>query len=754
MSKTKKKSRNKKARVISFLLLLSLLLLTIGAFYVVFLGANVLIRCQGSRWDIPSKVYSAPLILYPGINFKKTGLYKRLENLNYIQTKTIPAMPGEFSIRKGIVYLYQRAFLYSDGQQETRLVKIYHNKGIIQKIIDTSNRSMLGSMKIAPVEISTFYGEQREERYLVVLDQIPEDLINATLVLEDRRFFTHIGLDFKGIIRAFSKNILSGRIREGGSTITQQLVKNLFLSPKKTYWRKFNEAIMAMILEAYYTKDEILEMYFNEVYLGQKGSVEIHGVGEAARFYFGRPVEKLTLDQCALLAGLIRAPSHYSPYNDAKAAKIRRNLTLKILFKEGKISKKSYETAISKAVKTVGFVYGKQHAPYYVDYAIAQIKDLYPRETLSSIGINIYTTLDMQIQRWSKEAVVNGLTRLEKNHPHLVDTDKLQAAVVVMEPSTGRILAMVGGRDYQKSQFNRATQAYRQSGSLIKPLVYAQAIISGYNESSLVMDEPISINLDDNTIWSPSNFNDKYFGEVPLLKALSLSLNSATVRLAMNIGLEDIYNLSQKTGLGDNIRPIPSMALGSCEVTPLEMARFYSIFASNGLLNLVRTIHHLTDKDGNQLEMKRIRIHNVMDPAICSVMTNMLQCVTAYGSGRSLAYIGIKDAAGKTGTSNDGRDAWFAGYINGYLAIVWVGSDDNTPLGLSGSEAALPIWGEIMHKIITCYPPKGINIPMGIFMKKICFDSGGLPKRGCPNIWNGAFKSSEDIQNLKKCNIH
>jgi len=735
--------------------LLSLLLLIIGSFYVVFLGANVLIRCQGSRWDIPSKVYSAPLTLYPGINFKKIGLYKHLENLNYIQTQKLPEMPGEFSIGKGLIYIYQRAFLYPDGQQETRLVKIYHNKEIIKKIIDTSNGTMLGSIKIDPIEISTFYGKEREERYLVVLDQIPENLINATVALEDRRFFTHIGLDFKGILRAFSKNLLSGRIREGGSTITQQLVKNLFLSPKKTYWRKVKEAIMSMILEAYYTKDEILEMYFNEVYLGQKGSVEIHGVGEAARFYFGRPVEKLTLDQCALLAGLIRAPAHYSPYNNANAAKTRRNLTLKTLLKEGNISKESYEIAISKPVKTVGFVYGKQHAPYYVDYAIAQIEDLYPRETLSSIGINIYTTLDIQIQCWAKEAVSNGLKRLEGKYPNFVGTDKqLQAAAVVMEPATGRILAMVGGRDYQQSQFNRVTQAYRQPGSLIKPLIYAQAIISGYNESSLVMDEPISINLDDDTTWSPSNFNNKYFGEVPLLKALSLSLNSATIRIAMDVGLENIYNLSQKIGFGDKIKPIPSMVLGSCEVSPLEMAKFYSIFASNGLLNLVRTIHHLTDKDGNQLEMKRIRINNVMDPEICSIMTNMLQCVTNYGSGRNLSYLGIKDAAGKTGTSNDGRDAWFAGYMNGYLTVVWVGSDDNTPLGLTGSEAALPVWGEIMHNIMTCYPPKGINMPMGIFMKQICFDSGGLPKRRCKKVWNGAFKSSEEIKNLKKCKLH
>ncbi len=755
--KRKKTSKNKHSKGFKYLTSFLLVVFFLGGtclLYVGFLAAKVIIRCQGTRWELPSKVYSAPVPLYPGLNLNASGLYEYLKDLGYRRVKGIPKMPGSFSKTRSLLSLYQRSFDYPSVHIDARLVKIYLKNGVVVKIVDGSAKSALSLIQIEPMEIAALFGKKREERYLVDLDQVPKHLIDATLAIEDRRFYEHGALDFRGILRAFSKNLLAKGIKEGGSTLTQQLVKNMFLTPERSLWRKFNEAIMAMILERYYTKDEILEMYYNEVYLGQKGSVEVHGVGEAARFYFGRSVERLDLDQCALLAGLIKAPNSYSPYRDHQAALLRRNLVLKTLYKLNKISRSQYEETVRTPVEAIGYFYGKAQAPYFVDYAIAQIKDLYPREVLGAIGLSIFTSLDIHIQRWAREALQKGLDRLEAGHPSLSKEGGLQAAVVVIEPSTGRILAMVGGRDYVTSQFNRVTQAVRQPGSLLKPLVYTEALIEGYCESSMLEDKPVHVTLKDGTVWSPANFNNEYLGNVPLIKALAFSLNGATVRLARELGFEKIYDLAFKVGFPKERFRVPSMILGGCELSPLEITRLYSIFASHGFSCNILSIRNVLDREGNRLQMKRIRIKEVLDPSVCEVMENILRCATMYGTGRGLSSYGLAGAAGKTGTSNEERDAWFAGYLNGYLAVVWVGRDDNGQIGLTGAQAALPIWGEIMKKINLGRPSKELSRMSGLTRRHICIDSGGLARRGCPRKWEGTFLSSDQTRSLSRCPLH
>ena len=751
--KNKKKQKTLIRRPAIILSIIFLFLCAIFIFYVCFLTVTVVSRCRGAIWDIPSKIYSSPMQIYSGIDLTASGFYKRLNDLGYRRGQIIPNIPGRFYVNSKLVYLYQRRVDFPFSVK-ARMLQIFHRNGIIIKIIDVSSGNTLNRLQLEPVEITSFYGKKREERCLVQLSQVPEHLINAVLAMEDRRFYEHAGLDFKGILRALYRNLAVKGVIEGGSTITQQLVKNMFLTPERTLWRKFNEAIMSIIIESYYSKDKILEIYFNEIYLGQKKSVEIHGVGEAARFYFGRSVEKLDLDQSAMLAGLIKAPNRYSPYINKNAAVNRRNAVLKTLMTLKKITSLQYKEAAENPLEIEEHFYGKVSAPYFVDYAIRQIHNLYPRETLNSLGLSIFTTLDVEIQKWAVSAVENGLKKLEKECPNCFKKNDLQAAVIVTEPATGRILAMVGGRNYSISQFNRATDAMRQPGSLIKPLVYAMAIKKGYTAVTILEDAPVDIKIDNKTIWSPSNFANKYYGKVPLIKALALSLNGATVKLAQELGFEKIYQLGHDMGLPDRNFSVPSFVLGACEVTPLEIARFYSIFSSAGFSSKSLSVRNVFDQDGIRLRMKRIHIKEVLSPLVCQSISDMLKCSTIYGTGKKLAKYGLAGVAGKTGTSNNGRDAWFAGYHNGYLTVVWVGTDSNQPAALTGSKAALPIWGEIMKKISLGRPAKGGNKHIKLFRKKICFDSGKLASPACPHTWNSVFINKKDVDNLEICPVH
>jgi len=749
-----KSKQTKKIRwpLIIFLVTFSVLSV-VFIFYVAFLAKTVINRCQGAIWDIPSRVYSAPMQVYSGIDLVGAGFYERLKKLGYRKMKSIPEFSGRFFVDSELIYLYQRSIEYPFAV-DSRLIKMFCSKGKVVKILDESSGKILTRLTLEPVELAVFYGKKREERYLVNLSQVPQFFIDAVLSMEDRRFYEHGGLDFRGILRALYRNFVAGGVKEGGSTITQQLIKNIFLTPERTIWRKVNEAIMSLIVEFTYSKDKILEIYLNEVYLGQKGSVEIHGVGEAARFYFGRSVENLDLDQSALLAGLIKAPNRYCPYKNPAFAVTRRNLVLKTLLTLKKITPSQYEEGVNAPVDTEKYLYGKVSAPYFVDYAVNQIQDLYPRDTLGSLGLSLFTTLDVEIQGWTKNALKFGLERLEAESSNRLKKGALQAAALVLEPATGRILAMVGGRDYSKSQFNRAAYAMRQPGSLIKPLVYAAALKKGYNEATLVRDAPVSIKNADGSLWSPSNFAGKYYGKVPLIKSLAFSLNAATVKLTQEIGFDSVYRLGTEMGLPGRIHFLPSFVLGASEMTPLEMAHFYSIFASSGFSSQILSIRSLFDSNGTRLPMKRVSIKETLSPGLCQVVTDMLKCATVYGTGKRLADYGLAGVPGKTGTSNNGRDAWFAGYHNGYLAVVWVGRDDNRTAPITGGKAALPIWGEIMEKISVNRPSKGGSGSAALFKKRICIDSGEIASSACPNQWNSLFVHKYEADALGKCSLH
>ena len=624
------------------------------------------------------------------------------------------------------------------------LIEIETTANTIESIIRWDNEEILPLLELEPEEIMLFFGRERERRQLVSIDHIPKQVIYAILAAEDSRFFQHWGIDPRGILRALITNLRHGSIQQGGSTITQQLAKNYFLTPDRNLIRKIKEAIMALAMELMYSKEDILEIYLNEIYLGQKGSVAINGIGEAAYFYFGKPVRELSISEAAAIAGLIKAPNHYSPYVDEKACRNRRNFVLKAMQREGWISDKQLNVQTKAPIKTVGYtVYGKK-APYYIDYLVQQLGLLYKPEDLSTLGLSIYTTLDSQVQMAAEKALIRGLRRLENKIPTLKrkSSDKsLQGALVVMQPKTGHILAMVGGRSYAESQFNRITQARRQAGSAFKPFVFV-AGLDTFTPISTLSNQPKDY-LVNGKIWKPKNFEPNAEKKVTVRKAIEKSYNLAAIDLAMQIGLEQIVDTAAPFGFSTSFKPYPSLTLGAFEVIPLELARAYSVFASGGIMPYPLALKAVVDENGNMLEQHHLKIERLISTAKAYMINSLLSGVVKRGTGRSLQDSGIDwPVAGKTGTTNNYRDAWFIGYTPDLLALVWVGFDNGDSIKSTGAQAALPIWAELMKAIPHHISRNDFRVPGGIVKRTICSDGEkAIVSKNCPNPYEEYFLS-------------
>jgi penicillin-binding protein 1B len=601
-----------------------------------------------------------------------------------------------------------------------------------------------------------FFGLEREQRKLVSIKQIPPFVVHAVLAAEDARFFQHHGLDPKGIFRALYTNLRYGTIRQGGSTITQQLVKNYFLSSERTFSRKIQEIFLAITMEVLYEKKDILEIYLNEIYFGQKDSIAINGIGEAALFYYGKEVHHLTLAEAATIGGLIRAPNLYSPYINPSRAMVRRSAVLQSMLRRGWITSEEFNNAITDPLEPAGYTAYGRKAPYFIDYLTKQLETLYSSETLASLGLSIYTTLNSQVQIAAEQALEKGLSRLETRHPRADDgvdpTQRLQGAILVMQPKTGYILAMVGGRNYNQSQFNRIAQARRQPGSVFKPLVYAAAMKS-FSPASLLSNQPRTYHLDGKT-WNPRNAQTDEKEIVTMREALAHSLNVATVDLAMQIGLETVVAKAKTFRLSTPLTPFPSLALGSSEVLPLELARAYCAFAADGLLPYPLSLHEVLDEEGNILERRHMTIEQVLSPGEAFLISSMLRTAVETGTGRDLKDLGVLfPVAGKTGTTNDFKDAWFVGYTPDILALVWVGYDDGTPINASGASAALPIWADLVKAIPQYHSGQWFRRPPGIITCRICPETGKKALRfGCPNPVDEVFL--EEMVPQETCDRH
>jgi penicillin-binding protein 1B len=725
---------------------MALLLLAAGLIlYGWYLSAKVEERFAGRRWSLPSTVYSDITILYPGQRINRSLFSRKLNNLGYRQVSHNPRKKGEMNTTPSEITIYLNDLTMPTVKRDSFPVKIEFFQNKIESIRRVDTGKLVPILELEPEEIMQFFGPEREKRNLVSIHQVPQDLIYAVLAAEDGRFYKHHGIDPRGILRALYTNLRHGAIRQGGSTLTQQLAKNYFLTPERTISRKIIEAILSVIIEAIYEKDDILEIYLNEIYLGQKGSVSINGVGEASSFYFDKSVKNLTLPEAAMIAGLIKGPNHYSPYVDISRCRERRDMVLKAMNRKGWITDENLGNALSSKIEVAGFSIQTKKAPYFIDYLSKQIETLYPAEDLNSLGLSIYTTLDMQVQTAAELALKNGLARLEKSIPALRRQkveEKLQGAVIVMQPKTGYILAMVGGRNYKESQFNRIVQSRRQPGSAFKPLVYLTSL-EDFTPASRLSNEPKTYMINGNP-WEPKNFSPSDEFNVSMRMALAKSYNLATVDLAMKTGLEKIVHTTTRFQFSTPVKPFPSLALGAFEVIPLELARAYCVFAADGMQSYPLSLKDVTDENGRLLKQKYMNIKRLISPSKAFIMSSMLRSVATEGTARSLISKGVTwPVSCKTGTTNDFRDAWFVGFTPDILALVWIGFDNGDSLFTTGSAAALPIWADLMNSIPQYISQNWYKIPSGVVKRTICSESGLIAHQGCPEPQEELFLSEK-----------
>jgi penicillin-binding protein 1B len=682
--------------------------------------------------------------LASGMNVRTLDLAQTLDRLGYREVPSAPVSPGQFHREPDVWDVYLHGVVEDGPPRPARLRLELAEERITRLLHDDAP---VPSAALEPEVLTSVADRPGEEYRPVRLAEAPPMLVQALLAAEDHRFFEHAGLDLRGLARAFWVNLRSGRVAQGGSTITQQLVKNRLLGAQRTVGRKLREAWLAAVIEWHYDKEQILESYLNEIYLGQRGGMAIRGVGAASGSYFGKPVHQLTLAEAALLAGMVRAPNSYSPVLHPERSRQRRDAILGRLRDLERISLPDYEAARREPLRNPPAPAPGQLAPYFGDYVREELEDRL-EGGLGGIDNRVFTTLDPVLQRFAEHAVGRGLERLERTHARLKRaelTQRLQAALIALDPSTGHVRALVGGRDYQTSQFNRAVFARRQPGSAFKPFVYAAALgrLQGepaFTPATFVDDEPLAVAVDHET-WSPRNYADRYEGRVTVRRALEQSLNAATVRIALETGLSHVVRTARELGVTSRLVPVPAVALGAFEVSPLELARAYLPLANGGLrVNRATAVRAVRAPDGNPGPLDEPGTAQVITPAEAYLMTALLEGVIASGTGaaaRPLQALG--NVAGKTGTTNDGRDAWFVGYSPNLLALVWVGFDGGEPHGLSGSEAALPIWTEFMRQALEAYPPPALTTPAGVTRVGIDATNGRAANLFCPVVVRETF---------------
>jgi penicillin-binding protein 1B len=692
-------------------------------------------------------IYAAGQPLVGGMNLRTVDLIRTLGRLGYVETGPPPSAPGQFRRGAGAwdIVLHEREA--PAGAHAPERVRLEIRDDRVTRVL-LNGQSVTRATLEGEVLTSAADRPGADVRP-VRLAEVPTVLLRAVLAAEDHRFFAHGGLDLRGVARAAWTNMRAGRVRQGGSTITQQLVKNRLLTPRRTFLRKLDEAWLAAVIEWRYPKDRILEGYLNEIYLGQRGPLAIRGVGAATRAYFGKGVQELDLADAALLAGMIRAPNSSSPVLNPRRARERRDGVLARMRELGMIDEGQQRAAVARGLGVRPVPAWGQSTEYFIDFVRQELEQRFGDDGLvDDRDVRVDTALDPVLQRFAEAAVVHGLDRLESRSPKLRRSDpaaRLQATLIVLEPETGRVKALVGGRDYRSSQFNRATLARRQPGSAFKPFVFTTALrprgeAPALTAASFVDDSPL-VETVGGKPWSPRNYEDRYEGRVTVRRALEASLNSATVRIAEIVGLPAVIETVRAMGIESPLDPVPAMALGAFEVTPLELARGYLPFANGGLaprgsptLALVRG-HH-----GPPVRLDGDGPLRVLSPAEAYLMTSLLAGVVQSGTAAAAAALGAPPGlAGKTGTTNDGRDAWFVGYAADLLAVVWVGFDDGRPHGLSGAQAALPIWAEFMKQALDAYPPAPFTIPAGIVTLDIDATNGKLANRFCPLVKRETF---------------
>jgi penicillin-binding protein 1B len=729
--RSKKKSRSSGLRPwLAWGFKLGLVGLVILAGFAVYLDAVVQEKFSGKRWTVPAKVYARPLELFVGQKLTKTDFLRELDALGYRRESTVNG-PGAVSVAGNNIELNSRGFQFYEGAEPARKVRVRFSGDYVAGL-SQADGSNLAVARLEPMLIGGLYPAHQEDRILIKLDQVPAYLIDALVAVEDRDYFDHFGVSPKGIARALWINASSGRLVQGGSTLTQQLVKNFYLTNERTLLRKATEAMMAVLLELHYDKREILEAYMNEVFLGQDGQRAVHGFGLASQYFFSQPVSELKLEQVALLVGMVKGPTYYNPRRNPERAMTRRNLVLDLLAEQGTIT--AEEAAAAKA-KPLGVTSRGSMAdssfPAFLDLVKRQLREDYREQDLTEEGLRIFTSFDPILQLKAEEALGETLKRLAGRK----GVDEVQAGMVVTNPETGEIQALIGSRQPRFAGFNRALDAVRPIGSLIKPAIYLSALErpSQYTLTSWLEDEPFSIKGQDGQVWTPQNYDRKAHGTIYLYQGLAHSYNLSTAKLGLEIGVPNVLKTLERLGVERKWPAYPSMLLGAGALTPMEVAGMYQTLANGGFNTPLRGIRSVLTAEGEPLGRYPFKIQQRFDPGAIYLLQNAMQRTMREGTGRSV-YSQLPSSlnlAGKTGTSNDSRDSWFAGFSQDLLSVVWLGRDDNGPTPLTGATGALQVWTSFMRKADPL--PLDMQMPDNVTQAWIDRQTGLGSASGCPN---------------------
>jgi penicillin-binding protein 1B len=688
----------------------TLLLCVVIGFYVSHLDKVIRQKFDGKRWSLPAVVYARPLELYPGLPFTASMLAAELQLAGYRQDKAAKD-PGGYELAGNVMRLVTKDFAFADGLEKSARITVTFAGAVITQISNSDTGAELPLTRIDPARIGSFHPLENEDRVVYRREELPDLLIKTLIAVEDQHFYTHAGVDPLGIMRAMLANIRAGKTVQGGSTLTQQLVKNFFLNNERTLQRKLNEVIMALLLETHYSKDEILTAYANEIFLGQDRGRAVHGFGLGSQFYFRRELQDLSAAQIAMLVGMIKGPSYYDPRREPERCLQRRQVVLDAMRAEGVISEDDYIVAKAAKIEKGGMVQsGFNRYPAFLDLVRRHLGEEYREEDLISNGLKILTTLDPQVQMQVERTLAESMTALEKR----AGAKDLEGAVIVSSREGGEILAVAGGRDAMESGFNRALDARRPIGSLIKPVVYLTALANGYTLATPVQDTAVTIANAGAKAWRPANYDKKEHGLVPFHEGLAYSYNLATIKIGMDVGVEKVVENIKRMGVDRDFPPYPSFLLGTAELSPLEVARMYQVFATGGFYQPQRVINSVLTVDNKVVQRFGLTVEQRFPPEEVFLLNTALQRVVAHGTARSLLnYIpATVQAAGKTGTTDELRDSWFAGFTGDRLAVVWIGRDDNKPTALTGSSGAMVVWGRIMENL---HPqPLELTEPEGI----------------------------------------
>jgi penicillin-binding protein 1B len=746
-----------KAIVVSFTLVFLLLAGVLTHYYVKY-SRLIDQKLRGGAFANTSKIFAAPRLIAVGDPITSGEIAGELRRCGYTESRgnTI----GSFQIRPdGNIEIFPGPDSYFD--EEAGVVKFAN--GRISQIVSLRDNTARGQYQLEPQLITNLSDRNREKRRLVKFADIPKVLIDAVTSAEDKRFFQHQGFDPLRIMKAVYVDVKEGRKEQGASTLSQQLAKNLWLDPEKRWTRKMAELLITLRLEQTLSKQQIFEDYANQIYLGSRGSFRINGFGEAAEVYFGKDIRQLTLPEAATLAGIIQRPGYYNPYRNPDRVRERRNLVLSLMRENDDIGDREYGLAVESPLSLAKGATQSQDAPYFVDEVNEFLQSQFQDIDFQANSFRVYTTLDLDLQRAAGEAIREGMQGVDdlirkqkrfKGQP----IPEAQCALIALDPHTGEIKALAGGRNYGVSQLDHIL-AKRQPGSIFKPFVYTAALntaIEGgphvLTASTTVLDEPTTFWYD-NKPYEPSNFKHEFYGTVTLRRALAHSLNVATVKVGEMVGFDAIVDLAKKAGLNYNIQPTPAVALGAYEVTPMEMAGAYTIFANQGVYVKPSFVSMVRSQDGAAIYNNKKEERTVLDPRVAYLMTNLMEEVMRSGTAAAVRSRGFGvPAAGKTGTSHDG---WFAGYTSGLLCIVWVGFDDNRQLDLEGAHSALPIWTEFMKRALQYRAYRNaqpFQAPDGIVSVQIDPESGMLATPYCPTTISEVYISGS--QPVVSCPLH